>query len=134
MNKNYEEEFNKRTRGAKEENIAEIIEQEEDLKKKSQKGPLKKLWEDIKLMYSLLKDYWDGTYREVPWGTIAAIIATLIYILSPIDLIPDFMPVIGLVDDAFMVGICLKMISSDLEKYKEFKRKQNDFDNNTKGV
>ena len=68
-------------------------------------------------MFSLLKDYWNGDYREVSWGTIASIIVALLYIFSPIDLIPDPIPVIGLADDAMVVALCLKLIHEDLEKY-----------------
>ncbi len=75
-------------------------------------------------MFSLLKDYWNGDYREVSWGTIASIIVALLYIFSPIDLIPDFIPVIGLTDDAMVVAFCLNLIHKDLEKYKKFKKNQ----------
>lgn len=44
--------------------------------------------------------------------------------LSPIDLIPDFIPVVGYVDDALVVAACLAMVESDLEIYKEWKKQQ----------
>jgi uncharacterized membrane protein YkvA (DUF1232 family) len=40
----------------------------------------------------MLRDVFTGIYKKVPVGTIAAIIGTLLYVLSPIDLIPDFLP------------------------------------------
>jgi uncharacterized membrane protein YkvA (DUF1232 family) len=45
----------------------------------------------------------------------------LIYIFSPIDLIPDFIPVLGLTDDAVVLGLCLAAIATDLKKYEIWK-------------
>ncbi|NJL72636.1 MAG: DUF1232 domain-containing protein [Candidatus Competibacteraceae bacterium] len=69
----------------------------------------------------MVKDYWNKEYREVPWFTIAAIVAALIYVLSPIDLIPDVIPVIGLVDDAMVIAVCLRLCEQDLHKWQQWK-------------
>ena len=79
------------------------------------------LWNDIKLMISLLNDYIKGNYKDVPWKTISAITAALLYFLSPIDLIPDFIPVIGYLDDILVLRLALTFSESDLEKYKVWK-------------
>ena len=52
----------------------------------------------------MLGDVFTGKYKKVPVGTIAAIVGTLLYVLSPIDFIPDFMPVVGYLDDAAMLA------------------------------
>ena len=44
-----------------------------------------------------------------------------LYVLSPLDLIPDFMPFVGYLDDAGIVTLCIKGFKADLETYKEFK-------------
>ena len=51
-------------------------------------------------------------------------IAALLYVLSPIDLIPDFIPVVGYVDDALVVAVCIKLVQADLDKYRDWKLKQ----------
>ena len=79
---------------------------------------------DIKILFSMIGDYWDGTYREIPWTTVASAVAGLAYVLSPIDLIPDFIPVIGLVDDALVIGLVLAAIDSDLQSYVAWKKRQ----------
>ena len=92
--------------------------------KKAQKsnGPLDDIWKKLQLLLSLVKDWKSGRYRAVPKGSIVAIIAGLIYFVSPIDLIPDIFPAIGLTDDIVILGLITKQISSDLEKYKEWKQ------------
>jgi len=84
-------------------------------------GPLEKFAQDLKLLFAVARDYANGTYRELPWTTIAGIAATLIYVFSPIDLIPDIIPVAGLSDDALVVLACLKCIENDLQRYKDWK-------------
>jgi uncharacterized membrane protein YkvA (DUF1232 family) len=54
----------------------------------------------------------------------AAIVAALLYVLSPIDLLPDFIPIVGYVDDALVVAACLALVEQDLINYKEWKKQQ----------
>ena len=88
---------------------------------KNPPSPLLKMWNDIKLMLELLKAYIKGEYRETPWDTIAAIAGAIIYFVSPIDVIPDFIPVVGYLDDAAIIGLALNFASSDLKKFEEWK-------------
>lgn len=84
-------------------------------------GPLERVWEDLQLMFGIIKDWFSGEYKEIPVGSIIAILGTLIYFVSPIDLIPDFIPVIGISDDLFVLGLTIKQLDSDLKKYKLWK-------------
>jgi len=77
--------------------------------------------DDVKSMIFLMKDYQSGCYPKVPWLIIAAIVAALVYLLNPIDLIPDFIPVLGQFDDVAVLTVCLKLIKNDLEEYKKWK-------------
>jgi uncharacterized membrane protein YkvA (DUF1232 family) len=77
--------------------------------------------EDVIVMVQLLTDYINGRYRKVPWWVIASVTFALTYLISPIDLIPDFIPVIGYLDDAFVIGVCLHLIENDLQNYQEWR-------------
>lgn len=85
------------------------------------KGKLEEVWNYLQLFFSISRDYINGNYREVPKGSIIAIIGALIYFLSPIDLIPDFIPVIGYIDDIFVLGLVFNQVKSDLEEYEKWK-------------
>lgn len=77
---------------------------------------------DLKLLIHLFKDWYNGTYREIPWYSISAIILGLLYLISPIDLIPDMVPVLGQLDDIVIIRWILTHIAKqDLIKYKQFK-------------
>ena len=78
---------------------------------------LGRYFEDIIIMLDLLMDYISGNYKAIPFWVIGSIVVALAYLLSPADFIPDFIPLIGYVDDALVIGVCLQMIENDLENY-----------------
>ncbi len=80
--------------------IQKVISRSEELQRKfSARGPLARFVEDGKLLMSIVKDYWAGAYRQVPYGVIASSVFTLIYVLNPFDMVPDVLPLIGQLDD-----------------------------------
>ncbi len=84
-------------------------------------GLLARLFQDLKLLIPLIKDYWKGTYRDVSVKSIVIFVVALAYIISPIDLIPDYIIGLGQIDDAVILGLSLYFLEKDLRKYKEWK-------------
>ena len=84
-------------------------------------GFLVRLFQDLKLLIPLIKDYWKGTYRDVSAKSIVIFVVALAYIISPIDLIPDYIIGVGQIDDAVILGLSLYFLEKDLRKYKEWK-------------
>jgi uncharacterized membrane protein YkvA (DUF1232 family) len=84
-------------------------------------GLLARLFQDLKLLFPLIKDYWQGTYRNVSVKSIVIFIVALAYIISPIDLIPDYILGLGQIDDAVILGLCLNFLEKDLMKYREWR-------------
>jgi len=103
--------------------VENVLEHEKEIDRKleSQKA-LKAFLERARLLLSLVKDYATGRYREVPYWVIGAAAFALLYVLSPVDLIPDLIPGIGYLDDAAVVALCLKMIEAEFAKYREWKK------------
>ena len=105
--------------------VENVITRSEELKRRfSAKGPLARFVEDGKLLIEVIKDYRAGAYREIPYGVIASMVFTLIYVLNPFDLLPDVLPLIGQLDDMAVMGACLIMVEQDLHKYKDWKEGQ----------
>lgn len=84
-------------------------------------GALKKYTELGKVMFGMLQDYRKGIYKDVPWFTIAAIAFAMLYVLNPFDLVPDFIPGIGYVDDFAVLTFSIRFIQTDLHKYLDWK-------------
>ena len=82
---------------------------------------LSRLFEDIKLLFLLVRDYWNGVYRNVSIWSILVFTIGIIYTLSPIDIIPDFNLGIGQIDDAAVLLLCLYFLEKDLYKYREWR-------------
>lgn len=80
-------------------------------------------FEDVKILIQLVRDFWDRKYTEIPYWSITAIVFALLYVMNPVDLIPDFIPLAGFVDDAAVIGLVLKVIREDLVKYKNWKER-----------
>lgn len=76
----------------------------------------------IPLFLDMLRSYATGEYKEIPTGTLIAICAMLLYYISPIDLIPDIIPILGLADDAGIIIAGLTLIKSDLDIYKNWRK------------
>ena len=112
--------FNSFNKNYNQADAEKVMENKEKIEAIMQNDTLKKYLEDIKLYFQMLGDIFTGKYKKVPMGTIAAIVGTLLYVLSPIDLIPDFLPG-GYLDDAGIVALCLNFTKQDIEEYKKFK-------------
>ena len=105
-----------------EEDVKETLGKEGEIKNLFKRVEvLAKYCNDLCEIFELLRDRVAGDYRETPWTTIAALTGALIYVLSPIDLILDFIPGIGFLDDAVVIGLAIKLARPDLEKYRAWK-------------
>lgn len=102
-----------------------ILGKEDKINDQLEKGRgLERYTNDLLLLMSLVKDYYQGNYRNIPYKTISAAVVGLLYVINPIDLIPDFIPFVGQIDDALVLKFCLKLMEKDLLKYKTWKDKQ----------
>jgi uncharacterized membrane protein YkvA (DUF1232 family) len=76
------------------------------------------------LMAMMIRSYVKKEYTEVPVGTIIGMLAVLIYVVNPLDVIPDSIPGIGYIDDAAVMMFVLNSTEDDLDKYEKW-RKEN---------
>jgi len=73
------------------------------------------------LVLELIDDARAGSYRELPWHTLLIASAAALYALSPADLIPDAIPVLGVLDDALVLAVATRVVREDLRRYCRFK-------------
>ena len=81
------------------------------------RNQLKTVWEDLMAVCRMLKAWSKGEYLSVPWKTIVLSLATIIYFLNPFDMAPDFIPGVGYLDDAVVLGFVVNSIKKELEKF-----------------
>jgi uncharacterized membrane protein YkvA (DUF1232 family) len=95
------------------------------LERKLSKIPLAgKYLKDVPVFISLVRSFINKEYTEIPIGSIIAVVSALIYLFSPIDLVPDFIPGVGYLDDAAVIGLCYKLVHDDLVEYQAWKESQ----------
>jgi uncharacterized membrane protein YkvA (DUF1232 family) len=89
----------------------------------SKKHLIKNFKTDIETLVNLIKAWIRGVYTEIPKETLILIIAALLYFLSPLDTIPDFLGPLGFTDDATVVLFVMNTIRKEINKYKEWDKK-----------
>ncbi len=83
---------------------------------------------NIPLFLSLINNYASGRYKDVSISTIIAVVAAVLYFVSPVDVIPDTIPGIGHIDEAFVVEIVTKAIKKELKKFEDWKKNNDQSD------
>ena len=81
------------------------------------RGPFAETWAYLMAMIRLLRSYHRAEYRDISETNLLTIIAALLYFVSPFDVIPDWVPVLGHIDDAFVIALALKSVRADLDTF-----------------
>ena len=81
------------------------------------RGPFGETWPYLLAMVRVVRDYQRAEYRDLAAAKLLIIIAAIIYFVSPFDVIPDWIPVLGHIDDAFVVALALKSVRTDLDTF-----------------
>ena len=95
-----------------------LIALEERLKEIPVAGPV---LANIPLTVSLVKSFIGKEYTEVPVRVIVTLVSSFIYIVKRKDLVPDYIPVVGYVDDVSVLGFALKFCEPELEAYRQWR-------------
>ena len=77
---------------------------------------------DVHDVVSMLNDYYHGRYKKLPFAVLAGSLAIVAYLISPIDLIPDGVPVLGFIDDALIINLVLELcVGTELRRYRKWR-------------
>ncbi len=87
-----------------------------------------KYFKDISLICSMINDYICKRYTRVPMATVITLLAAVLYFISPIDIIPDFIPLIGHMDDMLVFAFVQDATKVDLKKYEKWKKENENSD------
>jgi uncharacterized membrane protein YkvA (DUF1232 family) len=81
------------------------------------KEPFHETWPYLQAMLRLIRAYSQGNYREVPESTLVVIIAAIIYVVNPLDVIPDALPALGYLDDATVLALAVRRARQTLDDF-----------------
>ena len=83
------------------------------------KAEISSLTEKVKLFILMIRSYVKGEYREVPFKSILLIFAGLVYFINPFDLVGDFIPGIGYIDDITLILLIMKSVEDDVLYFRD---------------
>ncbi|WP_263260953.1 DUF1232 domain-containing protein [Pseudomonas sp. RIT-PI-S] len=85
---------------------------------------LGQLKDDVALLQALCLAYWRGEYRAISPKAVLSIVAGLLYFVSPIDAIPDWLLGVGMLDDIAVLGWVMKMLQGELDAFRAWRSRQ----------
>lgn len=80
----------------------------------------KSLRKDLDLMLRLSKAWATGKYKDVSVSSLLIVVGAILYLIDPLDLVPDFVPLLGLTDDVTVFGLAISRVKSELNKFEDW--------------
>ena len=90
------------------------------------RGQMTKVWSELMALVRMVRAWSRGEYKRLPGRSILMALAAVIYFLDPLDLIPDFIPGIGYLDDATVIAFVFSSIHKDLQNFLDWERQKNE--------
>jgi uncharacterized membrane protein YkvA (DUF1232 family) len=90
----------------------------EKVNKEGTSSILNTISKKILLLVNLIKSYASGEYRDIETKNLVLILAALIYLVSPIDFIPDFIPILGFADDIALLTFVYNAMTDEIDKFE----------------
>ena len=78
---------------------------------------ISRLGVNLRVIIRLIKAYANGSYRELPWKSLVALVSGVVYFLMPVDLLPDFIPFTGFLDDFTVIMLLSGVFQQDIEDF-----------------
>ena len=77
---------------------------------------------EVQDIISMLDDYYHGRYKKIPTAALLGSLGIIAYLVSPVDLIPDNVPIRGFSDDAFIINTVITLcVDKELERYRQWR-------------
>jgi uncharacterized membrane protein YkvA (DUF1232 family) len=101
--------------------VDRLLESEQQLRAQAREAAgagLAAFGKQLDLSLDLLRDYVDGECSQIPYYTVSTVAAAILYSTSEIDLVPDFLPRVGQLDDAAVMAVAHELAAAGLERYR----------------
>nr|WP_180754483.1 YkvA family protein [Hymenobacter sp. DG01] len=90
--------------------------------KESKDNKFRQLFDVAYTVVRLVRNYVSGNYRQVETSTIVSALGVLLYTLSPVDLVPDFIPVVGFLDDLALLSWFVGNFQEEITRFREWEQ------------
>jgi len=94
---------------------------ERRLQMKCNNNMLDEFFNDLKTVVQMIADRVRGRYRALPWYCVALLLFAVLYALLPLN----WIPLIGMLDDAAVLYLCLKMLGPEIQRYRQWRSSRN---------
>ena len=84
-----------------------------------------RIQDSIIALVRMLSAWMKGEYENISTKSIIAVVTALLYFVNPLDLIPDFIPVIGQLDDILILGYLIKTLNKEIERFMAWENENN---------
>ncbi len=81
---------------------------------------LQQLTRYVNTFNRMIRAYVSGDYRDIPWKNLLIVTAGIVYFVSPLDFIPDFIPIAGYMDDLTVLMWVFNSVKSCIEDFEEW--------------
>ena len=81
-----------------------------------------KIQDNVIALTRMVRSWIKGDYKNISTKSIIAVVAALLYFVNPLDLIPDFIPIIGQIDDIFVLGYMIKTLNKEIERFMAWEK------------
>ncbi len=77
--------------------------------------------DDLNLLLGLCAAWWRGEYRALGRQALLSVVAALLYFLAPLDMVPDWLPGAGLLDDLAVLAWVMRTWAAELDAYRAWR-------------
>ena len=88
----------------------------------------------VPTMVEMIKGYITGEYKDVSPKVVATTLGALLYLVKGKDIIPDAIPIVGLVDDLAVVTLALTLNKPEIEAFQQWRQNHPAIDSTTMGL
>ena len=82
------------------------------------------VWADLQAALRLLLAWTRRSYRKVSAASLVLLVAALLYFVTPVDVIPDALGVLGFVDDLAVIQTAVETVREELEQFREWEKRR----------
>ena len=90
--------------------------------KDSGSNKFKQLFDVARTVVRLVRNFVSGSYRQVETSTIVSALGVLLYTLSPVDIVPDFVPIVGFLDDLALMSWFVEKFQGEITRFREWEQ------------